>query len=107
MLQVLANLVGNALKYVPAGKAPEVRITAKREENRVRLWVDDNGIGIPSEQQEKIFGIFVRLHSREVYEGTGIGLAIVRRAVERMGGRVGVESEPGKGSRFWVEVQAG
>jgi signal transduction histidine kinase len=70
----------------------------------VRLWVEDNGIGISPEAQEQIFEIFYRLHSSADYEGSGIGLAIVRKGSERMGGRVGVESAPGKGSRFWLEL---
>ncbi|HWQ93682.1 MAG TPA: PAS domain S-box protein [Clostridia bacterium] len=71
----------------------------------VRLWVEDNGIGIGAEDQAKVFEVFQRLHAKEAYPGTGLGLAIVRKAVERMGGRVGVESELGKGSRFWVELK--
>jgi signal transduction histidine kinase len=71
----------------------------------VRIWVQDNGIGIPRDQRERIFNLFQRLHPTETYEGTGIGLAIVRKAVERMNGKVGVESEAaGQGSRFWVEL---
>jgi signal transduction histidine kinase len=70
----------------------------------VRLWVEDNGIGIASEHRERIFRVFERLHRAEEYPGTGIGLAIVERAIVRMGGTVGVESEPGQGSRFWVEL---
>ncbi len=70
----------------------------------VRIWVEDNGIGIPKEGREKLFGMFQRMHPLEEYPGTGIGLAIVRKAIERIGGQVGVESEPGKGSRFWVEL---
>jgi len=70
----------------------------------VRLWVEDNGIGIAPEYHERIFRVFERLHDIEAYPGTGIGLAIVRKGAERMGGRVGVESEVGKGSRFWVEL---
>jgi len=66
--------------------------------------VDDNGIGVPAEQRERIFGLFQRLHRSSEYSGTGVGLAIVRRAVQRMGGQVGVESESG-GSRFWVELR--
>jgi len=71
----------------------------------VRLWVEDNGIGIAPENRERIFGAFERLHSKQAYPGTGLGLAIVRKGAERMGGRVGVESEQGKGSRFWVELR--
>jgi PAS domain S-box-containing protein len=70
----------------------------------VRLWVEDNGIGIPKEAHQKIFSMFQRMHHESEYPGTGIGLAIVRKAVERMGGRVGLESEPGKGSQFWIEL---
>jgi PAS domain S-box-containing protein len=70
-----------------------------------RLWFEDNGIGIPSESLERIFGMFQRLHRQDQYDGTGIGLAIVRKAVDRMGGATGVESAPGHGSRFWVELR--
>jgi signal transduction histidine kinase len=73
----------------------------------VRIWVEDNGIGIPVEAQEKIFVMFYRLHRESEYSGTGIGLTIVREAIKRMGGRVGLESEPGKGSRFWIELPKG
>jgi len=66
--------------------------------------VEDNGIGIPAEAQQKVFEIFQRLHKTTDYEGSGVGLAIVRKAVERMGGVVGLESESGKGSRFWIEL---
>lgn len=75
-------------------------------EKLVRIWVEDNGIGIPPESQEKIFGIFERLHSPEQYEGTGIGLAIVARAMDRLGGSCGVESFPGNGSRFWLLLRS-
>ena len=71
----------------------------------VRLWVEDNGIGIAPEYLERIFGAFERLHGKHVYPGTGLGLAIVLKGAERLGGRVGVESQPGKGSRFWVELR--
>ena len=70
----------------------------------VRLCVEDNGIGIPPEFQEKIFGLFKRLHDASAYPGTGVGLALVRRGAERMGGRTGVESQPGHGSCFWVDL---
>lgn len=105
LTQCLTNLLTNAVKFVAPGMKPQVRVRTQTEGTTVRLWVEDNGIGIPAEAQEKIFGIFERLHSRQAYEGTGIGLAIVKRAVERMGGRLGVESESGQGSRFWIELQ--
>ena len=72
--------------------------------DKVRLWIEDNGIGIPKEFQESIFGLFNRHVPHPQYEGSGIGLAIVRKAVQRIGGAVGVESEPGQGSRFWIEL---
>jgi signal transduction histidine kinase len=103
--QVLTNLLGNGLKFVPADRTPELVITAERRNGVVRIWVQDNGIGIAPEHQTRIFRVFERLHSTDDYPGTGIGLAIVRKAVERMGGQVGVESRLGQGSRFWVELQ--
>jgi PAS domain S-box-containing protein len=103
--QVVANLVSNATKFVPPGRRPEVRVWGERRAGRVRLWVADNGIGIAPEHQARIFQVFQRLHGMAEYPGTGIGLAIVRRGAERMGGHAGVESEPGAGSRFWVELQ--
>ncbi|GAB6064357.1 ATP-binding protein [Deferrisoma palaeochoriense] len=106
VVRAVGNLVGNALKFVPEGRRPEVTIRAEEQGGRVRLWVEDNGIGIPPEDQERIFGLFLRLHGPEAYPGTGLGLAIVRKAAERMGGRAGVVSEPGKGSRFWIELSA-
>jgi signal transduction histidine kinase len=70
------------------------------------MYVEDNGIGIAAAHQQQIFGLFQRLHTREKYGGTGVGLAIVRKGAERMGGRVGVESQTGEGSRFWLELPA-
>jgi PAS domain S-box-containing protein len=104
MIQVVTNLLSNAIKFVAPGTRPNVRIWAEPRGERVRLWVEDNGIGIAPAHQERIFGVFERLHGRETYPGTGIGLAIVRKGVERMGGRAGVESAPGQGSRFWIEL---
>ena len=101
------NLLSNALKFVKPGRAPEVRVWTERGcPGWVRLWVEDAGIGIASPYHEKIFGVFQQLCPTPEYSGTGIGLAIVRRAVERLGGRAGVESEPGLGSRFWIELRA-
>jgi signal transduction histidine kinase len=102
LTQCFSNLLGNAVKFVRTGTVPHIRIHGERRGNRVRLWCDDNGIGIPAELQSRVFIMFQRL-SKE-YEGTGIGLALVKKVVERMGGTVGLESEPGRGSRFWVEL---
>lgn len=102
--QVITNLVSNALKFVALGVAPQVKVSALVIKNKVRISVRDNGIGIDPEHQQRIFGVFERLHSYESYPGTGIGLAIVRKGVERMGGTFGVESDLNKGSCFWVDL---
>ncbi len=102
--QIVENLLSNALKFTPAQVKPEIHIwTEEYTNNCVRLWVEDNGIGIETQHRERIFEVFERLHGNEAYPGTGIGLAIVKKGVERLGGRVGVESEANLGSRFWVE----
>jgi PAS domain S-box-containing protein len=103
--QVILNLLRNAVKFVAPGTAPRVRVWAEDRGEWTRLWVEDNGIGIAPEHHPKLFKIFERLHGREGYPGTGVGLAIVRRGIERMGGRVGLESEPGRGSRFFIELK--
>jgi len=101
--QVLVNLIGNAVKF-RASEAPYVRLRAEQpSEDVVRIWVEDNGIGIPVESHERIFEVFKRLHAKH-YDGTGIGLAIVQKGMERMGGRAGVVSAPGEGSKFWIEL---
>jgi len=102
LTQCLSNLVGNAVTFVPPGVVPHVKISAVTRDKRVRVSIQDNGIGIDPKMHEKIFGIFHRL-SRD-YEGTGIGLAVVRRAAERMGGAILVESELGKGTTFHLEL---
>ena len=104
LTQAFTNLISNALKFVAPGVAPSVRLRAETQQNRIRVYIEDNGIGIAAEHHDRIFGIFERLNRAEEYPGTGIGLAIVRRAAERLGGAVGVESELGKGSRFWIEL---
>jgi signal transduction histidine kinase len=104
IVQVLANLISNAVKFARPGVPASVTMGAESANGRVQFWVQDNGIGIKKEHQARIFRVFERLHGMEQYPGTGIGLAIVKKGVERMGGRSGVESRPGKGSRFWVEL---
>jgi signal transduction histidine kinase len=130
LTQCFSNLLGNAIKFVAPGTRPQVRVWADQPNaesaradsthhasritqqaaprpstpSTVRLWFADNGIGIPKEAQERIFKMFQRLDKS--YDGTGVGLTVVRKAVEKMGGRVGLESEPGHGSRFWVALKA-
>jgi signal transduction histidine kinase len=102
--QALANLLGNALKFVAPGVTPHVRFRAEERLENVRLWIEDNGIGISPKHHELVFRIFEQLNGKQ-YGGTGIGLCLVRKAVERMGGRVGLESNLGQGSRFWIELR--
>ncbi|MBV8880671.1 MAG: response regulator [Planctomycetaceae bacterium] len=104
LTQVFVNLLSNALKFVASGVRPKVRIRAENNGERSRMWVEDNGIGIAPEHHERIFRVFERLNPQSGPPGTGIGLAIVQRAVERMGGKCGVESSPGQGSRFWFDL---
>lgn len=103
LTQVCTNLLSNALKFVKAGDTPNIRVHSEIENGSARIWVEDNGIGIPPQYTDRIFRVFERLDGAR-YHGTGIGLSIVRKGVERMGGRVGVESELGKGSRFWIDL---
>ncbi|MBZ8179142.1 PAS domain S-box protein [Oscillatoria salina] len=102
--QILLNLLTNALKFVPPEVPPQVRIRTEEKNDRLYLWVEDNGIGIAPEHQERIFRVFERLHGVETYPGTGIGLAIVRKGIERLGGSCGVKSILGQGSRFWLSL---
>lgn len=104
LVQVVCNLVCNAIKFCAEGVTPEVTIWEEKRDQKIRVWVEDNGIGIAPEHCERIFRIFERLHDRDHYTGTGIGLAIVQKAIARMGGKVGVLSEVGNGSRFWFEL---
>ncbi|MCI0485033.1 MAG: ATP-binding protein [Blastocatellia bacterium] len=104
LTQVVSNLIYNAVKFVEPGVRPFVRVRAEDRGAFARLWVEDNGIGISPEYHERIFRVFERLHGAETYHGTGIGLAIVKKGVERMGGQVGIESALSEGSRFWVEL---
>lgn len=105
--QVFINLLDNALLYHRPGTVPHVTVSCQAENGHVRICVADNGLGISPEYHEKIFTMFQRLQSQEAYPGTGVGLAIVKKATELMGGQVWVESEVGKGSTFFVELQQG
>jgi len=105
--QLLQNLILNALKYRKKDTLPEVTIRAHKEGNgMVRVEVKDNGIGIKKEEYDKVFVMFKRLHSRDEYEGTGIGLAVCKRIIERHRGEIGVESAYGQGSTFWFTLPA-
>ena len=106
LAQAIANLISNAIKFVAPDVMPEVRIWAESSNHKVRVWIEDNGIGIPTEHSDRIFRVFERLHGIETYPGTGIGLAIVKRGIERLGGTAGVDSKIGSGSRFWIELPA-
>ena len=101
---IFINLLENAIKYHNPGVPPLIDIGYEIDDHHVTVSISDNGIGIASEYHEKIFNIFQRLHSQSDYPGTGIGLAAVKKAVQMMGGRVWVESEPGKGSTFKIRV---
>jgi PAS domain S-box-containing protein len=114
LTQVFSNILGNAVKFVAPGTAPQIRVSAENipqsfhpgpGSSFVKLWFEDNGIGMDPEGAKRVFQMFQRLVDSNTYEGTGIGLAIVKKSVERMGGEVGVESEPGRGSRFWVRLK--
>ena len=102
--QVLDNLIGNALKFTAPEVTPAIHIRAQVSGDIARLWIKDNGIGIQPQYRQKVFQIFEQLHGDRKYAGTGIGLALVARAMQKMRGRVGVESELGKGSQFWIEL---
>jgi signal transduction histidine kinase/Skp family chaperone for outer membrane proteins len=104
LTQCFSNLLHNAVKFVPEGVVPRVRVHGETRNGHVRLWFEDNGIGIAPDMQSKLFVMFQRLNRR--YEGTGIGLALVRKVAERMGGSIGVESQLGHGSRFWIELKS-
>jgi light-regulated signal transduction histidine kinase (bacteriophytochrome) len=103
--QLIRNLVSNAIRY-RRGKPPRIHISAERQDLNWKFSVQDNGIGIDPKYKEQIFGIFKRLHSAAEYPGTGMGLAICQRIVQRTGGRIWLESEPGRGSTFFFTIPA-
>ena len=103
LAQVFQNLIGNAIKF-RGQRTPEIHVGAQRQPGRWLFTVRDNGIGIEREFADRIFMIFQRLHTRDEYPGTGIGLAICKKIVERHGGRIWMESEPGKGSTFCFTI---
>jgi PAS domain S-box-containing protein len=102
--QVFLNLISNAVKFVAPGVSPRVDVRAERAGRAWRFSVTDNGIGIVPEHRDRVFGMFKRLHGREDYAGTGIGLALVKKIVERHGGTIGVDAGPDGGSRFWFTI---
>ena len=102
--QLLCNLLLNAVKYVPAGTAADVAVSAERLPGAWRIDVADRGIGIEPEHARRVFRMFHRLHNADQYAGTGIGLSIAAKVVEQHGGEIGVEPNPGGGSRFWFTL---
>jgi light-regulated signal transduction histidine kinase (bacteriophytochrome) len=103
LAQVFQNLVANAIKF-HGEKAPKIHISAEKKASEWVFSVQDNGIGINPQYSEKIFEVFKRLHKRDEYPGTGIGLAVCKKIVDRHGGHIWVESEPGKGSTFYFTL---
>lgn len=103
LVQCFSNLLGNALKFVPKDRVPQVRVHSETAGGNIRITVSDNGVGIDPKYHSRIFGMFERAGPSDV-PGTGIGLAIVKKAIDRMGGTVGVQSELGAGAHFWIEL---
>jgi len=106
MAVVMRNLVGNALKFSRDSRPPVIAIGGQTQDGRHRLWVRDNGVGFDMKYHDRVFAIFQRLHRAEDFAGTGVGLALVAKAVQRMGGRVWAESAPGAGATFYLEFSA-
>ena len=103
--QIFSNLISNSIKYVAPDVKPRITIQGEVTNGTVKIFVKDNGIGIEPEYQDRIFLLFERLHGEDKFPGTGVGLAIVKKGINKMGGRVGVDSTPGEGSRFWIELK--
>jgi signal transduction histidine kinase len=104
LTQCLTNLMDNAVKFVRPNLPPQVRVFTEKIGDVVRIAVQDNGIGIELEEQNRLFSLFQRMPNASTFRGTGVGLAIVRRAAQRMNGKVGVQSLAGQGSTFWIEL---
>jgi signal transduction histidine kinase len=102
LAQCFSNLLGNAVKFVATGMRPSIRVWSDQTNGRARIFVEDKGIGIPENAHERIFGLFER--ATHDYEGTGIGLPILKKSIDRMGGTVGLKSTLGKGTTFWLEL---
>jgi signal transduction histidine kinase len=108
LAQCVSNLLSNGAKFVSPGATPHVEVSAETlEGDLIRVWFKDTGIGIAAKNHERIFRLFERIHPTTEYDGTGIGLTIVRKAVERMDAQVGFESELGQGSNFWIQLKKG
>jgi light-regulated signal transduction histidine kinase (bacteriophytochrome) len=104
LTQLFQNLLGNAVKFRRDGVDPQIHVGCRREGGSWLFWVQDNGIGIDPKHRDKLFLIFQRLHGRDKYPGTGIGLAICKKIVEQHGGRIRIESRVGEGSTFWFTL---
>jgi signal transduction histidine kinase len=108
LAQCVSNLLSNGAKFVPPGTTPRLEVSAKAiGKASTRVWFKDNGIGIAPENHDRIFRLFERVYPATEYDGTGIGLTIVRKAAERMDAQVGFESKLGKGSNFWIQLKKG
>jgi signal transduction histidine kinase len=105
MIQVFQNLISNAVKYSKESLAPEVNITSRESAAFWEFSVQDNGIGMDADHFDKIFVIFQRLHTKDKFSGSGIGLAIVKKIIENLGGKIWVESELGKGTTFFFTLK--
>ena len=103
--QLLQNFIANGIKYHAKGVTPRIVVRARDiGEGQVRIEVQDNGIGIDEKFRDDVFKMFKRLHSRQEYEGTGIGLAICKRIIDRHNGQIGVDSTPSQGATFWFTL---
>ena len=103
IIQLFQNLLSNAIKF-RGNRSPKIHLDAEELEDDWKISIIDNGIGISPLNQKRIFNVFTRLHTRQEYEGTGIGLSICKKIVQRHGGRIWVESEKGKGSTFYFTI---